>query len=151
MFGWSAATVWWVLAGVLVAVELTTGTAYVLLFAFGMVAAALAAHAGLSLTWQLVAAALLGGGAMLGLYAYRRAHAPEVLPARADRDVNLDIGERVQVASWAGDRTSRVNHRGSVWNARLDPGSPYAQAGIHRVVAVEGNWLVLAPVSASAA
>ena len=40
------ATGWWLLAGVLVAVELLTGTFYLLALALGAAAAALAAHAG---------------------------------------------------------------------------------------------------------
>ena len=45
---WAASTVWWVVAGVLVAVELATGTFYLLMLALGAAAAALAAHAGRS-------------------------------------------------------------------------------------------------------
>jgi membrane protein implicated in regulation of membrane protease activity len=41
-------TIWWLLAGTAVAVELLTGTFYLLMLAIGLVAAALAAHAGLS-------------------------------------------------------------------------------------------------------
>ena len=61
-----------------------------------------------------------------------------------DRDVNLDVGERVHVASWGNDRTARVSYRGSIWSARLQPGAP-AYGGEHIVAAVEGNWLVLVP------
>ena len=140
----SPATWWWVAAGLAIAAELATGTFYLLLIALGMAAAAIAAHLGLSTSVQLVAAAALGGGATLAWYLYRRAHAGTKLPASADRDVNLDIGERVHVASWAVDRTTRVQYRGSSWTARLTPGAAPV-AGEHRVVAVEANSLVLAP------
>ena len=60
------ATMWWVLAGVLVALELLTGTFYLLMLSLGAVAAALAALAGYGLNTQLVAAAIVGGlGAVL--------------------------------------------------------------------------------------
>jgi hypothetical protein len=38
-----------------------------------------------------------------------------------------------------------VRHRGANWQARLAPGA-LRQAGLHKVVAVEGNHLVLDPV-----
>jgi membrane protein implicated in regulation of membrane protease activity len=109
------------------------------------VAGALAAHLGLGSTGQIVAAALVGGGAT-GLWHWRRARAPHSAPAASNRDVNLDIGERVHVKSWRDDRTTHVTYRGSTWTARLAPGAG-AVAGEFRVVAVENNWLVLAPSS----
>ena len=41
---WTAATGWWIAAGMLVAIELLTGTFYLLMLALGCVAAALAAQ-----------------------------------------------------------------------------------------------------------
>ena len=41
-------TLWWLAAGGLIAVELITGTFYLLMISLGLVAAALAAHAGLA-------------------------------------------------------------------------------------------------------
>jgi hypothetical protein len=40
-------TAWWILAGFFVAMELVSGTFYLLMLAVGAVAGALAAHAGL--------------------------------------------------------------------------------------------------------
>ena len=143
----SASTLWWLLAGIAVASELMTGTFYLLMIALGLAAAALASHLGFAVGAQLLAAALVGGGAT-ALWHWRRARQPSAAPARENRDVNLDIGEQVQVARWADDRTTRVHYRGSTWMARLEPGAS-AAAGMHRVAAVEGNWLVLAPITAS--
>ena len=42
-------TLWWIVTGVLVALELATGTFYLLMLSLGAVASALAAHAGLSM------------------------------------------------------------------------------------------------------
>ena len=141
----SQASFWWVLAGVAVAAELTTGTFYLLMLALGMAAGAVAAHLGLSSPFQIVTAALFGGGAT-ALWHWRRMHHPRSAPAAENRDVNLDIGERVNVLAWGADRTARVSYRGSTWTARLQPDAP-AQPGEHVVKAVEGNWLVLAPLS----
>jgi membrane protein implicated in regulation of membrane protease activity len=141
----SASTLWWVAAGIAVAVELATGTFYLLMFAVGLVAGALAAHAGLGFTAQIAVAALVGGGAT-ALWHWKRARAPRSLPSRENRDVNLDIGERVEVPAWGADGTARVAYRGSTWTARAVPGTP-PRPGAHRVAAVEGNWLVLAPLT----
>ncbi len=48
--------------------------------------------------------------------------------------------------TWNADGTARVQYRGSVWTARAQAGATPV-AGPHRVAAVEGNWLVLAPVT----
>ena len=138
----SPATVWWVVAGAAVAVELATGTFYLLMIALGLAAAALATQWGASTSTQVITAALVGGGAT-ALWHWRRFNQPSTAPARENRDVNLDIGERVTVAKWADDCTARVPYRGSTWTARLAPGQTPA-SGEHRIVAVEGNWLVLA-------
>lgn len=139
----SAATVWWVAAGIAVAAELATGTFYLLMFALGLAAGAVASHLGLGTAAQIVVAAIVGA-ASTALWHWKRARQPQSAPAERNRDVNLDIGERVVVESWARDGTARVNYRGTQWTARLQPGSP-AVPGEHRVAAVEGNWLVLAP------
>jgi membrane protein implicated in regulation of membrane protease activity len=141
----STATLWWVAAGLAVAIELATGTFYLLMIALGAVAGALAAHLGLATTAQIVTAAIVGGGAT-ALWHWKRASHPRSAPAASNRDVNLDIGERVQVKNWQPDRTTRVSYRGSTWTARLAPGAG-AVAGEFQVVAVENNWLVLAPSS----
>jgi membrane protein implicated in regulation of membrane protease activity len=141
----SIATLWWVLAGLAVAAELATGTFYLLMIALGLVAGAVGAHLGLAATAQVVLAAVVGGGAT-AMWHWRRSRQPRPAPPAENRDVNLDIGERVHVPAWAPDRTARVPYRGSQWTARLQPGAP-AEAGEHVVKAVEGNWLVLAPLS----
>ncbi len=139
------ATFWWVAAGLAVAVELATGTFYLLMIALGLASGALAAHLGLGGTMQVVAAAVVGSGAT-ALWHWKRMQHPRSLPARENRDVNLDIGETVQVLEWAADRTARVVYRGTGWTARLKPDCT-PSLGSHQVIAVEGNWLVVAPAS----
>ena len=139
------ATFWWVAAGIAVAAELGTGTFYLLMIALGLAAAAVAAHIGVSVTAQLVTAALVGGGATVAWH-WRRARQRSDEPAAENPDVNLDIGSRVRVDRWSHERTARVRHRGTEWTARLAPGAE-AHAGEHIVSAVEGNWLILTPAS----
>ena len=139
---WSAATAWWVIAGLLVAAELATGTFYLLMLALGAAAGALAAHLGLATGGQIMAAALLGGGAVVAWH-LRRSQQPKPLPAGANPDVNLDIGSLVRVNHWQTDGTTRVHYRGSDWDAR-HVGSGAAAPGDHRIRAIEGNCLLLA-------
>ena len=142
---WASSTVWWVIVGALVAVELATGTFYLLMVALGLAAGAIAAHLGLPTSLQITTAAIVGGGAT-AVWHWRRMQQPRSGPVAENRDVNLDIGERVNVTAWAADRTAKVSYRGSTWTARLQPGAPMT-SGEHVVKAVEGNWLVLAPLS----
>ena len=141
----SAATFWWVAAGIAVAAELATGTLYLLMIALGLASAAIAAHLGLGSSAQIVTGALIAGIAT-ALWHWKRAREPRAAPAAQNRDVNLDIGEHVKVDAWNADRTARVQYRGSQWTARLQPGAT-PQPGEHRVTAVEGNWIVLEPAS----
>ena len=60
----SEATIWWLLAGSAVAVELATGTFYLLMLATGLAAGGLAANLGLALVPQMLIAAGIGGGAV---------------------------------------------------------------------------------------
>ena len=142
---WSATTLWWLAAGMLVAVELVTGTFYLLMLALGAAAAAAAAHVGASGSVQVLAAALVGGGAT-ALWHLRRASRPRSAPAASNRDVNLDIGELVQVDAWQGDGQARVFYRGAMWSARF-AGSGAPSPGEHMIVSIEGNRLGLAPAS----
>jgi membrane protein implicated in regulation of membrane protease activity len=137
------ATLWWVAAGVLVIAELTTGTFYLLMLALGAVAGALAAHLAATVAVQIVAAAAVGGGAT-ALWHWHRGREPQAAPANANRDVNLDVGERVFVNAWEADGSARVQYRGAQWTARYG-GSEAPSPGEHFIVAVEGNRLILAP------
>lgn len=142
----SASTLWWVLAGLLVAAELLSGTFYLLMLALGCAAAAVAAHVGVTLSGQLVAAAVVGGGATAAWH-LKRARAPRSAPAESNRDVNLDIGQVVSVTEWGSDGRTRVHYRGAAWTARhTGAGAPVA--GPHEIVAVRGNELDVVAVTA---
>lgn len=137
----SGATWWWVIAGVLVAAELAVGTFNLLLLALGMVAGALAAHAGLSEPAQFVIAAVVGGGAVL-LWRARRKRMPTPVPGAPDRNLNLDIGSPVHVAHWRADGTARVQYRGTAWDVRFS-GQGVPAAGDYTIRALDGNCLLV--------
>jgi membrane protein implicated in regulation of membrane protease activity len=134
----SSSTLWWLLAGALVAAELATGTFYLLMVALGAAAGALAAHAGVGATGQVVAAAVFAAGATAGWHFKR---------ARSNRDVNLDIGQRLQVPEWQADGSARVSYRGAMWSVRFAGGGQPA-AGEHVIVAVHGNEFTVQPAPA---
>lgn len=134
-------TVWWLVTGVVVAAELLTGTFYLLMLAIGLGAAALAAHAGLGLAAQIGTAALVGGGAVIAWHQFRPVSAHGA--AGSSRDVNLDIGETVQVDHWQPDGSTTVKYRGALWTAVHAAGT-LPTSGTHRIVEVRGSQLVIA-------
>ena len=137
-------TLWWLLAGGIVAAELLTGTFYLLMLALGVAAAAIAAHLGMSTTLQIVTAAVVGGGSVIGWHAVRRKR-PGDPSARADRSVNLDVGETILIDHWNPDGTSSVKYRGATWTAIHRTGVQPA-TGMHRVAELVGNRLLVDPV-----
>ena len=134
-------TIWWVLAGALVAIELITGTFYLLMLSLGMVAAALSAHAGVTTPVQILIAAAFGGGSVVAWRIYRKSR-PAPADASANQSVNLDIGETVQVDAWGPDGTSSVKYRGAHWDISLVAGAT-PSPGPHRIVGVVGSRLVV--------
>jgi membrane protein implicated in regulation of membrane protease activity len=140
-----APTLWWLAVGALVAAELATGTFYLLMLGLGAAAGALAAHAGVGMTAQLVAASLVGGGAVAGWYAVRKRQ-PVAAPAASNRDVNLDVGQHLHVTDWNEDGSARVSYRGASWAVRY-AGAGQPVAGDHVIVALDGNELRVAPAS----
>ena len=144
---WNAPTLWWWAAGGLVAAELATSTFYLLMLALGCAAGALAAHAGLGGPMQFIAAAFVGGGATVAWHLKRRSQ-PVAAPAASNRDVNLDIGQRVHVPHWAHDGSARVHYRGAAWSVRYAGGGAPVP-GQHIIVALDGNELRVAPAAAS--
>ena len=141
---WNAWTLWWVAAGLLVGAELLSGSFYLLMLALGLAAAGLAAGLGASLALQLLAAALVGGGAVAAWHAHRlRTHSDATA---ANRDVHLDLGQQVMVQAWDQHGQTTVQYRGARWQA-IHRGPLPPRAGLHAIVAVESIHLVLSPVS----
>jgi membrane protein implicated in regulation of membrane protease activity len=132
---------WLVTAGVLVILELFTGTFYLLMIAIGLAIGGIVALAGASPPLQAIAAAVVGVLATGLLHRSRFGH-PAKTDARRDRNVNLDIGQRVTVPAWDNGR-ARVMYRGALWDVELTQGiAPHA--GEFRIVEVHGSRLVVA-------
>lgn len=138
------AGIWLLLAGATVTLELLTGTFYLLMLAIGLMAGALAATMGVSLTGQMLVAAAIGGGAV-ALWHWRRSKRPAPMPAQANRDVHLDIGDMVQVAHWNADGTASVHFRGAQWTAIAAEPREALIPGNFRIKEMRGNRLVIEP------
>jgi membrane protein implicated in regulation of membrane protease activity len=131
-----AYVVWWIVAAVLVAVELTSGTFYLLVYGIAAVVAGLAAWFGAGVTAQLLIAAVIAAVGTLALRHWSRSTAH---PESTVQD--MDIGQPVQVESWQGGR-GQVKYRGALWDAEAESASTdSAQPLVIR--AVKGNTLVL--------
>lgn len=144
-----AAMFWWVAAGVLVGAEMFTGTVYLLVIALGAAAGAVAAHAGLSPTLQMIIASAVGMVGVLIWYLWCSRKKPAQLAqlaaeAASNATLNkLDIGGTVQVQTWMRDGSTSVSYRGAIWSAiAADPTAPQ-QPGRHVVIDIRHNQLVL--------
>jgi membrane protein implicated in regulation of membrane protease activity len=138
---------WVAVTGLVVMLELFTGTFYLLMVALGMMAGALVAFFGIALEWQMIVAALVGSFATLALhkskYGWR-----EAKNASRDPNVNMDIGQSIHVQQWQdqgnGIYTSRAMYRGAMWDLELRHSA--AVPGNFVIEAVEGSRLIVRPL-----
>jgi membrane protein implicated in regulation of membrane protease activity len=128
--------VWWILAAVLVGVELTSGTFYLLVYGVAAAVAGVAAWLGAGLVAQLLTAS---GIALVGTFALRHWKRSTEHPESTVED--MDIGQAVHVDSWQDGR-GQVKYRGALWDAEAESaGVDSTQPLIIR--AVKGNTLIL--------
>lgn len=137
---------WLVLAGVVVILELFTGTFYLLMIAVGLVAGALAAILSLSPAMQLITVAVVGSVATLALHNSKYGWTKNQDSAR-DPNVNMDIGMSVQVKEWQdqgnGKYTARTMYRGAMWDVELQHSAGYPGAFI--IEEIQGSRLIVRP------
>jgi membrane protein implicated in regulation of membrane protease activity len=129
--------IWWILAAVLVAAELMTGTFYLLVYGISAAAAGLAAYFGIGRVGQLLVAAVIGALGTIMLRKWR--HADSGSAALQD----LDVGQQVKKESWEQGR-GKVLYRGAVWDAQaenesVDGSRPLYIRAIRGTVLVVGN------------
>ncbi|MGV7206695.1 NfeD family protein [Oxalobacteraceae bacterium A2-2] len=138
MSDWS---IWLAAAGVIVILELFSGTFYLLMIAIGVAAGGIAALAGAGVAVQALAAAVAGVAATAVLRRSRYGR-PRRVAAANDPDINLDIGQTVTVPAWQ-DGVARVMYRGALWDVELAPGSA-AAPGRYTIREVRGSRLIVA-------
>lgn len=127
---------WWVLAFVLVALELTTGTFYLLLYGTAAGAAGLVGWFELGMEWQLLTAAAIAVAGTLGLRRFRN-RSGAVAPGLQD----LDIGQTVVVERWDGS-AGLVRYRGTEWDAEFEHDGVDTQRPLY-IRAMRGSVLIL--------
>ena len=105
---------WFLLALVLLAMEMATGTFYMLVIAIALGIGGVVALSGLSLPLQLTLGALTGVVGTVILRRTKFSH-PDTVSSRG-----LDVGQSVQIVAWRDDGMLRVFYRGTEWDAELE-------------------------------
>ncbi|MES2105640.1 MAG: NfeD family protein [Pseudomonadota bacterium] len=135
---------WMVTAGVVVILELFTGTFYLLMIATGLVAGGLAALLGTSHELQYIVAAIVGVAATLALHRSKYGWKKNA-DASQDPNVNMDIGQSITIKEWQdngnGKFTARAMYRGALWDVEL--AEPTAGAGVFTIVEIQGSRLMV--------
>jgi membrane protein implicated in regulation of membrane protease activity len=127
---------WFLLALVLIALEMATGTFYLLMVAIAMAVGGLAALLGASMTWQLTLCALMVIVGTLILRHWKSTQVKEVASA------SFDIGQPVKVIKWNENGTARVFYRGAEWDAEPDSADTPREEKLY-IAAVRGSCLIL--------
>lgn len=139
--GWSLA------AGVILIIELVSGTFYLLMVGIGLAAGAVASLCGAGLALQAIMAAVVG---VIATGALRRSRFGRKARPTAARDpnINLDIGQTIVVQQWC-DGTARAMYRGAMWDVDLAPGAQ-AVAGTFTIREIQGSRLIVSDAQPSA-
>lgn len=127
---------WFLLAIVLVGLEMVTGTFYLLVVAIALAVGGAAALLGAGMAWQLTLSAITG---VVGTILLRRWKSTQASPAPDD---SFDIGQPVKVIRWSDNGTARVNYRGAEWDAELESADTPREGPLY-IAAVRGSALVL--------
>jgi membrane protein implicated in regulation of membrane protease activity len=140
-------TIWFLFAGMLLILEIFTGTFYLLMIAIGFVAGSMAALAGFALTTQLIFSAAVGLLATFLLHRSKlgKSHSRN---ARSDPNINLDIGQTIVIKHWlissGVPAKARVTYRGAPWDVELMPDA-IPQPGNFIVREIRGSHLIVSP------
>jgi membrane protein implicated in regulation of membrane protease activity len=140
-----AYALWWIAAAVLIAVELVTGTFYLLVIGVAVACGGIAAWLGAAAPLQWLIA---GGLAVAGTFWIKRWK--RNIATKTPSLPGLDIGAQVEIISWGANRTARVAYRGSTWDAELlAPDTPQKQ--VMFIAAMRGSVLILSDQRPAAA
>lgn len=127
---------WFLLALILLGLEMVTGTFYLLVVAVAMAVGGVVALLGAGIAWQLVCGAVTG---VTGTILLRRWKDSQ---ASAAPSVDLDVGQQVKVLKWNDDGSARVFYRGAEWDAELERTDTPREGALY-ISAVRGSGLVL--------
>lgn len=127
---------WFLLALVLLGVEMATGTFYLLMVSIALAVGGAAALLGLGLPAQLALAALAGVAGIILLRRWKGGGATGAVSQ------SLDTGQPVQILTWRDDGTVRVFYRGAEWDAELETADSERE-GTFYIKAMRGSVLIL--------
>lgn len=138
--------IWFMLAAVLVILEMATGTLYLLMLGIGLAAGGLVAMSGAAPQWQFLVAASVGAAIIFALSKTKYGKIKRRQTA-TDPNVNLDVGQTVSIdeSQWTGGEgvnTARVMYRGAQWDVELAPGSR-ATSGSFVIREIRGSRLIV--------
>lgn len=137
--------IWFAIACVLIGLEMASGTFYLLMIAIGAAAGGVAALLGLDGMSQCIVAAAVAAIATFGLRRSRFGKQP-VVDANRDPNVNLDVGESLEVIDWhvmaGAPATARARYRGALWDIELEEGGNPV-AGVFVIREARGNRLIV--------
>ncbi len=127
---------WFLLALILLGLEMVTGTFYLLVVAVAMAVGGLTALLGAGVAWQLTLGALTGVTGTIMLRHWKSTQ------SKAAPGVDLDAGQAVRVLKWNDNGTARVFYRGAEWDAELESADTPRDTTLY-IAAVRGSGLVL--------
>lgn len=127
---------WFLLALILVGLEMVTGTFYLLIVGIAMAVGGLAALLGMSLAWQLALCAVAVVAGTIILRRWKSGHATEA------PNGSLDIGQPVRVIKWHDNGNARVFYRGAEWDAESESADTPHEETLY-IKAIQGSALVL--------
>lgn len=128
--------VWWILAALLVGLELTSGTFYLLVYGVAAAVAGFAAWLGGGFVLQLLVAGIIALLGTLALRNWKRNAATEVATPQ-----DLDIGKPVEVEAWH-QSSGQVRYRGALWDAEAESQTVDLERPLV-IKAVRGNTLLV--------
>ena len=127
---------WLMLALVLLALEMATGTFYMLVVSVAAAVAGLAALMHASIEIQLMLCALVVIGGTIALRQWKKTQSDDQSSA------SLDVCQPVQVLAWHDDGGARVVYRGAEWDATLES-ADMPHDGTFYIKQMHGSTLVL--------
>ncbi len=127
---------WFLLALVLLGLEMVTGTFYLLVLAIALAVGGLTALLTTGVVWQLLFSALTGIAGIIVLRRWKSTRTAEAPGA------SLDIGLPVKILKWNDNGTARVFYRGAEWDAEPESADTPHEGTLY-IAAVRGSVLVL--------
>ena len=132
---------WLIVGTILLIVELTTGTFYLLMLAIATIPAWIAHQLGASWFVQSLIYLICATILIVLVKRYRKS-SDSSTPQLVD---NLDAGAIVQVTQWQGG-IGHANYRGTNWQVALTESLDLPADGTYRVVRIDGTRLLVQPI-----